>query len=215
MNVLDESSNGQEGEEGYGAWVRHVHGQFCVDPTLEADYLKNVVRLLTLCASAQSMSWNITWGSRHSVEDSVSLRRSTVNILLLSQPLLQPTLSSLQTLSLSLDNETYQKDKNAKSTLTFDNPLRPAARSSASLLPQEPRVHLAHLHHAGPPTSHHQDPLIHHPLLPYRGRDHCPLYATGNAWRQTVLPRTRHAFDRQNPHKQAYAASSDTPPNQQ
>ncbi len=55
VRVLEESSRGYDGT-GYSSHVHHIHGRFFVPGSWETVYYKNIVQLLTLCASTWSLS---------------------------------------------------------------------------------------------------------------------------------------------------------------
>ncbi len=109
VRVLEESSSGHDGT-GYSSHVHHIHGRFFVPGSWETVYYKNVIQLLTLCASTRSFSWKIAWGSpipwRCESSHPISAQCSSVSLIRHSQLSLLPSFSSLQKLTLPLDEST-------------------------------------------------------------------------------------------------------------
>lgn len=92
---------------GYGPLVRDIEAHFYVHPSWEGVYFKNIVRLMEICISLQELSWCIVWEKTDPKNTGrnqgwpKSAECSTINVLLLAQPMLLPTFASLRKLIIS------------------------------------------------------------------------------------------------------------------
>ncbi len=111
VKALEDNSGGDGA--GYSSWVHHIHGRVFVPTSWETVYHKNALRLLTLCTSTHSFSCAIEWRSPNSWQGGsgypISAQCSTINLIRHSQLSLLPFFSSLQKLTLTLD-ESFRKN---------------------------------------------------------------------------------------------------------